>query len=126
MSGKDETKWYFLFSLFLSLFKTILDRNEAIKVFFNFLNFLAIFLEFSITVRVRTKRNDSFFFSLSQSFLNYFGLKWSRKRIFEFFEYFCYFFEFSIMCLVRTKGNDNFYFLSASWFSYRFWIEIKP
>ena len=32
-------------------------------VFFNFLNYFAIFLEFSITRRVRAKRNENFYFS---------------------------------------------------------------
>ena len=32
-------------------------------IFFNFLNFFAIFYEFSITRRVGTKRNDNFYFS---------------------------------------------------------------
>ena len=36
--------------------------DEAIKEFFNFLNFFAIVFEISITSRVRTKRNDSFCF----------------------------------------------------------------
>ena len=31
-------------------------------IFFNFLNFVAMFLEFSITRRVGAKRNDNFYF----------------------------------------------------------------
>ena len=58
-----------LFSLFLDLPQHILPRKEAIIVF-------SIFLEFSITGRVGTPRNDFFFFfSLSWPFPTYFGLK---------------------------------------------------
>ena len=39
------------------------------------LNFFVIFLEFSITRRVGTERNDNFYFSLSHLFPTYFGLK---------------------------------------------------
>ena len=35
--------------------------NEAIMVFFSFSNFFIIFLEFSISGRVRTKQNDTFY-----------------------------------------------------------------
>ena len=53
-------------------------------VFFNFLNFFAILLEFSITRRVGTERNGPiiFIFSLSRPFPTYFGLKWSHNGIF--------------------------------------------
>ena len=48
-----------------------------------------------------------------------------KRNFLIFWIFFAIFLEFSIMCLVKTKGNDNFYFLAASWFSYRFWIEIE-
>ena len=65
-----------LFSLFLGLPQHILPRKEAIILFSIFLNFFTIFLEFSITSRVGTPRNDFFFFfSLSRPFPTYFGLK---------------------------------------------------
>ena len=108
-SGRDETKRYFLFSLFLSLFQPILVSIEAIKVFFNFLNFFAIFLEFSIMRKDETKR----YFLFSQ-FLSLFQpiLAWNEaiKVFFNFLNFFAIFFEFSIRRLVRTKRNDNFYF----------------
>ena len=47
-----------MFSLFLRLFLPILAIIEATMVFLNFLNFIAIFLEFSIALRVRLKRKD--------------------------------------------------------------------
>ena len=126
-SGKDETKRYFLFSLFLSLFQPILVSNEAIKVFSNFLNFFAIFLEFSIRRRVRTKRNDNFYFSLFLSILqSILALSEAIREFFYFLNFFSIYLEFLIMCLVRTERNDNLYSLSVSRFPNRFWIEIKP
>ena len=44
-------------------------------MFFNLLNFSAIFLEFSIMGRVRTDRNDNFYFHSSSGFPNLFGLE---------------------------------------------------
>ena len=53
-------------------------------VFFNFLNFFAIFLEFSIMRRVGTERNGMtiFIFSHSLPFQTYSGLKGSHNGIF--------------------------------------------
>ena len=59
-SGRNETKRYFLFSHFLSLFQHILAWNEVVMVSFNFFNFFAMFLEFSLTRREGTKRSDNF------------------------------------------------------------------
>ena len=74
-SGRNETEWYFLYSLFLDLYQPILAWNEAIMVFFNFLNFFAIFLEFSISRRVGTERNDNFYFLSFSAFFNLFWLE---------------------------------------------------
>ena len=123
-SGKDETKRYFLFSLFLILFQPILVSNEAIKVFFNFLNFFAIFLEFSFTRRIRRKWNDIFYLLFFSAFPTYIGFKWSHEGVFKFFEFFWYFFGvFSITCRVMTKRKDNFHFLSVSWFPTDFGLK---
>ena len=51
-------------------------------VFFNFLNFFTVLLEFSITRRVEMKRTDNFIFSLSWPFQTYFGLKGTHNGIF--------------------------------------------
>ena len=64
----------FIFSL-SHHFPLILAWNEAIMVFLKFLNFFAIFLEFSISSRVGTKRNDNFYVSHSRHFPTYFRLK---------------------------------------------------
>ena len=55
-----------------SLFQPILALNEAATIFFNF---LAILLEFSITCRVGTERNDNFYFLAFPSFSNLFWVK---------------------------------------------------
>ena len=64
----------FYFPSFPAFFQPILSWKESIMVFFNFLNFFAIFLEFSITRRVGTKRNDNFYFFSFSAFSNLFWL----------------------------------------------------
>ena len=71
-SGRNEMERYFLYSLFLGIFQPILALNEAIVVFFHF---FAIFLEFSITRRVVTKRNDNFYLLSFSAFSNLFWLE---------------------------------------------------
>ena len=98
-------------------------------VFFIFLNFLAIFLEFSIMRRVGTEQNDNFYFlSLSHPFPSYFGFKWSHNGIFYFFQFFCFFFGIFYYApgWNGTEWNDNFYFLSLLSFSNLFWLQMKP
>ena len=96
-------------------------------VFFNFWNFFAIFVEFSITRRVGSDQNGIFIFSLSRPSPTYFGLKRSHNSIFfNFLNFFAIFFKFSITRRVGTNRNDNFYFLSFMAFSNLFWPEKKP
>ena len=61
-SGWNGTWRYFLFSPLLSVSPLILAWNEAIIVFYNFLNFFVMCLEFSITHWVGMKRNDNLYF----------------------------------------------------------------
>ena len=98
-------------SIFLILFQLSLAWNEFIMVFFNFSNFFVIFLEFSITHRVGTKRNDSFLFSLFP-ILSQPILAWNEfiMVFFNFLNFYVIFLEFSIMHWVGTKRNDNFLF----------------
>ena len=108
----------------LSDFTNQKASNEAIMVSFNFLNFFAIFLEFSITRRVEMERKDNFhFLSLSQPFCNVFWLEMNPQW---YFLIFLIFLEFSITHRVGTKRNDNFYFLSFPAFSSIFWLKMKP
>ena len=74
----------FLFSLFHGILQPILAENEAIVVFFYFLNFFAIFLEFSISRRVGTEQNEMtiFILSLSLRVPTYFVLKRTHNGVF--------------------------------------------
>ena len=74
-SGRNKMKRKFLFSLYFNLFHPILDSNEDMIVFFNFLSFTAFFLEFSITCQVGTKRSVNFYFLSFSAFSNLFWLK---------------------------------------------------
>ena len=67
--------FFFFFSFFLGLSTLILDRKVAIVVFFNFLNFFAIYLEFSIPGRVKTHRNNFFYFLSFSAISNLFWLE---------------------------------------------------
>jgi len=96
-------------------------------VFFNFLNCFAIFLEFSISHRVGTKRNDTFYILSFSAFNNLFWLEIKTYwYILIFMNFFAISLEFSITRWVETKHNDNFYFVSFSSFSNLFWIEMTP
>ena len=64
-SGRNSSEWLFFFSLFLGHSQLILAWKVAKMLVFNFLNFFAIFFEFSITGQVRTHRNDFFLFWFS-------------------------------------------------------------
>ena len=102
--------------------------NEAITVSFNFLNFFAIFFEFSITRRVRMKRKDNFYFLSFTAFLQRI-LSWNEvTTVFFviFLVFFVIFLEFFITHRVGTKRNDNFYFLSFPTISSLFWLKMKP
>ena len=115
---------HFLFSLFLDLFQPIFAWNEATMVFFDFLEFRYLFLEFSFTRPVGREQKQNFYFSLSRPFPTYFGLKWSHNGIFLIF--WIFFLKFCITRQLRTKQNDNFYFLSFSAFPNFFLLEKKP
>ena len=73
--GRNETERQYLFSFFLGLFQPILALNEAKLAFFNFLNFFAIFFEFSINRPVGTERNYKFYFLPSSSSYKLFWLE---------------------------------------------------
>ena len=86
-------------------------------VFSNFLNFFALFLEFSISRRVGTKRNDNFYFLSFTSFLQLFLARNEAIMVcFKSLNFFANFFEFSISRRVGTKRNYYFYLLSFSSF----------
>ena len=74
-SGRNGTEWQFLFSLFLIIFQHIWAWNEPIMAFFSFLNCFAIFLEFSISRWVGTKRIDTFYILSFSAFSSLFWLE---------------------------------------------------
>ena len=96
-------------------------------VLFNFLNFFAIFLEFSIMHQIETERNDNFYFL---SFLAISKLYWLEMKPQWYFFYFLNFFaisvEFSIMRQVGTERNDNFSFPPFSSSFNLWWLEMEP
>ena len=92
-------------------------------VFFNFLNYFALF--FYASGRNETKQNDNFYFPYFSSFSDLFWFEMDRNRISFIFWIFTIFMEFSITLRVGTKRNDNFYFLYFPTFSNLFWL-IKP
>ena len=72
-----------------------------------------IFLEFSSTRLVGTKRNDNFYFPYFSSFSDLFWLEMNHNRIsFFFFWIFYYFYGIFYYASGRnvTEENDNFYF----------------
>ena len=86
----NETEQQFLFSLFVSLFQPILAWKGAIIGFFNVLKIFAIFLEFSFTRWVGTKRN--FYFVYFSAFSNLFWLKMRPQWCYLIFWFFFFFF----------------------------------
>ena len=97
-------------------------------IFFNVLNFVAIFLEFSITRRVGTKRNDNFYFLSFSAFPYLFWLEMNPYGYLLLLRILLLFFwNFLIIGRwVGTDRNNNFHYLSFLAFSYLFWIEMKP
>ena len=104
-----KTEWYLLYSLFLGLYQPILVSNEAIIVFFNFLNFFAIFfwILYFVSCRNGTERNDSFLLCI---FLPILFWEEPIMVFFNFLNFFAIFLEFSITRRVGTERTDNFYF----------------
>ena len=128
--GRNSSKrfFYFLFSLFLGHSQLILAWLEAIMVFFKFLNFFAIFLEFSITGLVGTHQNDFFFFFLGLSQL-ILAWKVAKVVVFNFLNCFAIFWNFLLWVrkeLIGTIFFFVFYFLSFSAYPNIFWREKKP
>ena len=96
-------------------------------VFSNFLNFFIIFLEFSITSRIGTHRNDFFFLFSVILRLSQPILAWEEAMMVfsNYLNFFAIFLEFSIPGRDETHRNDYFYFLSFSAFPILFWLEKK-
>ena len=82
----------FIFVSFSAISNQFLLEKKPQQFFSNFLNFFAIFYEFSITRRVGTKRNDNFYFPCFSVYSNLLCLVMSHNDIFKFSEFFFYFF----------------------------------
>ena len=107
---------FFFFGITLSRSYPVLAWKEAIMIFFNFLNFFAIFLEFPIPNRVKMDRNDNFFFLVWLSTCPVpLWLEMKPKWCFLIFWIFLLFFlEFPILGRVGMDQNDNFFFVWLS------------
>ena len=88
-------------------------------VFFNSLNFFAIFFEFSISRWVGTKRNDNFFFFSFLAFSNLFCLGMRPQWYILIFQFFC--FCFWIFNYASGRNGTEWWFLFSP-----FLLFIKP
>ena len=93
-------------------------------VFFNFLNFFALFFGIFYSGSSRKDRNNNCFFSLSRPIPTRFGLKLGLNGVFLIFLPF--FLEFSIQGRVGRIRTIIFFFLSFSTCPNLFWLEMKP
>ena len=113
-SGRNSLERFvlflFLFSLFLNISHLILARREAIMVFFNFVNFFAIFLKFPITGLVGTHQNDFFFFLFFG--LHQLILAWKEAiMVFSnFLNFLCIFF-WIFYCGSGRNSSERFFFI---------------
>ena len=107
------------FSFFLDLSRPVLAWNEAWRVFFNFLNFFALFFGIFYSRSGRMDRNNIFFSLFLEPVL-----AWNHAWM-VFFNFFAIFLEFSIQGRVGRIGAINF-FLSFSTCPDLFWLEMKP
>ena len=77
MYGRNETI-IFIFSLFHPISTDFCLKWSDNSIFFYFLNYFAIFLEFSIMRQVGTERNDNFYFLPFSSSFNLWCLEMER------------------------------------------------
>ena len=85
-------RFFFLFSLFHSFSQPIFAWKGAMMVFSNFLNFFAIFLEFSFLGKVETHQNEFCYFLSFSAFPILFWLEMKLWWCFLIFWIFCNFF----------------------------------
>ena len=95
-------------SLFLIYFQPILAWNEFIMVFFN------IFLEFSITRRIGTKRNYNFYFLSFPALSSLFWLKRKPQWYFLIFWIFLLFFWNFLLHIGQERNGTIFFIFSLS------------
>ena len=105
----------------------VLDRNNVVINFFNFLTFLTIFyFEFSSSGWVGTEFGSKIFFPSFSACLIPFWLKIMVEIDFLIFRFFFYFFRnFLTRVEYKRKSGLNF-FLSFSAYLIPFWLKITP
>ena len=86
------------------------DLGLSITVFLLFFEFFTIFIEFSITLRVWTKRNNNFYFLIFPAFSNLFWLIMKPHWYFLIFWIFLPFFWNFLSCL-RQEWNGRIIFI---------------
>ena len=93
-------------------------------VLFSFLNFFAIFLEFSITCRVRTEQNDNFYFFSFLAFSNLFWLEMKPKwYILIFWIFLLLFWNFELRVRWERNGTIIFIFYLSHLFQTYFGLK---
>ena len=93
-------------------------------VFLNFFTFFAIFLEFYITRRVGTKRNNNFYFLSFSAFCNLFWLEMEPQRYFLIFLIFrLFYWNFLLHVGQERNGTITFIFLLSHSFPVYFCLK---
>ena len=98
------------FSLFLSLSHTSLYRNSVRMMFFNFLNFLAVFFGNGSPARVGTELGTKIFFSLSRLLSTHLDRNNAKLCFLIFWIFLLFFSEFSCSGRVWTKFGTRIFF----------------
>ena len=126
MMGGNETKWQFLFSLFVNLFQPILAWKVAIIGFLKFLEIFAIFWEFSFTSWAGTKWNDNFYFLYFSAFSNLFWLEMKPQWYYLIFLFFFFFFWNFLLPLGKEwNGKTMFIFYLSRHFPTYFGLKCN-
>ena len=79
-------------------------------IYFNFLNFVAFVLEFSITRQVGTKRNDNFYFLYLSLFQPVFPWNATTIVFFNFWIFLLFFWNFLLRIKLERNGTIIFIF----------------
>ena len=108
--GLEQYTGLKFFPLFLGLSHPSLDRNKAGMMIFNFLNFFAIFLEFSSLCWVGTEFGTNIFLSFSAYLIPVWIEIISKWCFFNLLNFFAFFLEFSSPGRVGTEFGTKFSF----------------
>ena len=92
--GKERNKTIVFIISLSQLFPTYFGLERHRNVIFQFLNFFAFFLEFSLALREGTKRSDNFYFLSFSAFSHLFWLGMNPYWYFSIFSLFFWNFLF--------------------------------